>query len=82
MYSIMDTKTGIYNPPFFNHSHGEAERNFKQLVNDGKSTVHLHPTDFDLYYVGDYDDNSGKLMPKPAPEHIIKAVDLLSKQEQ
>lgn len=74
MYSIRDSKGELFNTPFFNKSHGEAERNFRTLVNDGKSTVNKYPEDFDLYYLGDYDDNDGKCIPLDTPQHIIKAV--------
>ena len=73
MYSIFDSKAQVYNPPFFNLTHGEAERNFSQLVSDPKSTLFLYPKDFDLYYLGEYDDNTGKFNPCP-PTHMCSAV--------
>lgn len=76
MYSIRDQKADIFHPPHFQKTHGEAERNFKTLVNDPKSQPALYPEDFDLYYVGDYDDNTGKVTPLDTPQHIIKAVQL------
>ena len=78
IFAIRDQKAEVYNTPFYQHSHGEAERNFKTLVNDGKSTVSQYPEDFDLYYLGDYDDNTGLVKSLDTPQHIVKAIALKS----
>lgn len=81
VYSIRDQKSEVFNTPFYKKSHGEAERDFKTLVNDEKSTVNKYPEDFDLYYLGDYNDNDGKFMPLDTPQHIVKAVQCLNKEQ-
>lgn len=81
MYSIRDSKAEVFNPPFFKHTHGEAERDFRNLVNDEKSFVNKYPEDFDLFYLGQFDDQTGKIEPLPTPEHQLKAV-MLKKQSQ
>lgn len=80
-FSIRDSKSEVFNTPFFNKTMGEAERNFRTLVNDEKSTVHKFPEDFDLYWIGDYDDNSGTMKTLDTPQHIIKAVQVLNTQQ-
>lgn len=64
----------IYNQPFHAHTHGEAERNFARLVKDEKSTVAQFPEDFDLFYLGTYDDQTGKYDSLDTPQHIAKAI--------
>lgn len=76
MYSIRDTKAEVFGAPFYKNTHGEAERDFQRLIRDEKSTVNQYPEDFDLYYLGDYDDQSGKVRPADSPQHIVKAVQL------
>lgn len=76
IYSIRDAKAEIYNAPFFQKTHGEAERSFKTVANDPKSTVCQHPEDFDLWYLGTYDDQSGIIESLATPQHISKAVDM------
>lgn len=76
VFSIRDSKGEIFHQPFFNKSHGEAERNFRELTNDQKSMISKYPEDFDLYYLGTYDDNSGRMEPLDTPQHIIKAVNV------
>lgn len=79
-YSIRDQKSEIFNSPFFKNTHGEAERDFRTLVNDDKSTVNKFPEDFDLYYVGDYDNNTGVFAPQSTPQIVIKAVQVLEQK--
>lgn len=73
MFSIRDSKSEIFNSPFYAKTTSEAERSFRQLTNDPKSTISQFPEDFDLYEVGTYDDNSGKVSPLDTPHHIVKA---------
>lgn len=78
IYSVRDAKAEVFGYPFYKKTHGEAERDFNTLCNDPKSTVFNFPDDFDLYYVGSYDDDTGKLTPLDTPQHIVKAVQLKS----
>jgi len=80
-YSIRDQKSEVYNTPFFKKTHGEAERDFRTLCNDEKSTVNKFPDDFDLYYVGDYDDNLGVFTPLQTPQHVIKAISCINRSQ-
>lgn len=74
VFSIRDAKGEIFNSPFFKKTLGEAERDFHQLCQDEKSMVAKYPDDYDLYYIGDYCDESGKMKPLDTPQHMVKAV--------
>jgi len=76
MYSIRDSKAEVYNTPFYQRSHGEAERAFTQLVGDDKSTVSKFPEDYDLYYLGTWDDQTGKGEVLDTPQHVVKAINV------
>lgn len=78
MYCVRDSKAEIYNNPFFSITHAEAERTFQSAVRDPKTKVGQYPEDFDLYYVGTYDDNTGKIMPTDSPQHIVKGINLVT----
>lgn len=80
-FSIRDSKGEVFNPPFYKHTHGEAERDFTSLVRDEKSMVSKYPEDFDLYHVGTYDDQTGVFKSLETPLHIIKAVNLAQKPQ-
>ncbi len=81
MFSIRDAKAEIFNPPFFKTTAGEAERDFHQAVNDPSTMLNKYPTDYDLYYLGEYDDMSGKFSNLESPQHVIKAVQLIKQPE-
>lgn len=76
LFTIRDTKAEFYGPPFVKKTPGEAERDFKSLVNDPKSNVHLYPEDYDLFMLGTYDDLTGKMELLPSPQHVVKAINL------
>lgn len=82
IYSIRDSKAEIFNTPFYQKTHGEAERNFRSLVNDDKSQVHKYPEDYALWYLGEYDDNTGAFQTLDQPQHILNAVQVLMPKNQ
>lgn len=73
-FSIRDQKAEVFNTPFFQKTHGEAERSFRAAVMDEKTQLNKYPEDFNLYYVGQYDDNTGVFEAKDAPEHVLGAI--------
>lgn len=79
IYSIRDSKSEIFNLPFFQNTHGEAERSFRETANDPKTLLNKYPEDYDLYYLGEYDESTGKLDVKESAEHIIKAIHCVKK---
>lgn len=79
MYTIRDAKIGAFRAPFFQNTHGEAERSFMTAVNDPQSQLHAYPEDFDLYYLGDYDDQSGTFQGLDTPQHVAKAITVVKK---
>lgn len=76
VYTIRDSKAEVFNTPFFQKSHGEAERSFRELINDEKSMVSKYPEDYDLYYLGQYDDQTGTIEALDTPQHMQKAVSI------
>lgn len=59
-------------------SMGEAERTFHQMAHDEKSIIWKYPQDFDLYYLGEFDDLTGKYKALDTPQHMTKGIDLLA----
>jgi len=72
VYAIRDVKANHYATPFFMASNGLAIRAFSDLVSDPKTTLNRHPDDFQLFVIGEYDDNSGELLPS-MPEFLSNA---------
>lgn len=77
IYAVKDLAVQAYGIPFFVRAKGEAVRSFQDEVNkkDGQSAIAAHPEDYELYYIGNYNDQTGEIEPL-APELIARAKDL------
>lgn len=78
IYSIRDNSAEVYGELWFEHTHGSAERQLRQLSNDPKSKVCAFPEDYSLYFIGEFDNKTGKFSGPAEPTHIVKAVQLKS----
>lgn len=61
LYSIYDSKAGIYYKPFVSRTKGEALRMFQQAANDSQTTIGQYPEDFVLFEIGSFDDTKGNV---------------------
>jgi hypothetical protein len=77
--SILDTAAGAYGRPAFVASEGVAIRQFQDEVNrvNDDNQLYKHPDDFNLFYLGTYDDNSGSMDLLAAPKLISRAKDVM-----
>jgi len=76
LISIRDQKGEAFAPPKAHKTIGEAERFLEHLVNknaDG-NFLHMYPEDFDLYHLGSFDDQTGKMKLFDSPRHLCKAI--------
>jgi len=76
LYTIRDSKGDFYQSPFPQKTHGEAERSFATLVNDPKTNIFNYPEDYDLYYLGEFNDKTGKFEGLDTPQHMQKAANV------
>lgn len=76
-YTVYDEKSLSYNPPFFAATDGAAMRSFHELANDLNTNVGKYPADFKLYYCGDYDTETGHLVPVSPLAHVADAIALV-----
>lgn len=60
VFSVYDTVASRYFPPLFRLEHGEALRDFKDMANDPGLVISKHASDFKLYYLGEWDDSTGR----------------------
>lgn len=77
-FSLLDTKVGMFHPPFFMSHEQQAFRAVSDLANDLSTTVGRHPADYSLVLVGSFDDQAGVLTPC-APEQLGLAVSFVRK---
>ncbi|WNK12667.1 MAG: nonstructural protein [Microvirus sp.] len=74
IFSVRDAKAGFFHPPRILNTHAEAEREFSTLVNDDKTMLGLYPTDHDLYYLGEFDKNTGRIIGLDSPQHMHNGI--------
>lgn len=80
IYSIRDSKGEVFNNPFLKLTHGEAERDFTQVVRDPKTTINAFPEDYDLWYLGTFDNVTGRFETLETPQHVTKAINVMSRK--
>ena len=74
LLSIRDSKADYYNQVITLKTVEEGVRAFGELVTDQRSMISKHPEDFDLYHLGEFDDQTGLIVTWDAPKHVMKAV--------
>lgn len=67
VFAIRDEKAEAFMAPFVMPAVGLALRAFSDLVNDAGSSVGKHPSDYQLYQIGEFDDSSGLLVASNTP---------------
>lgn len=85
--SIYDQGVGAFGRPAFVRSKGEAVRSFTDEVQRTGSDqlgnqMAQHPQDFQLFYVGSFDDDKGKFVDVPEmPEKLADALAVLQRRD-
>lgn len=59
MYSVRDGAVDTFMRPWFARSDGEARRGMMDEMSNPQSQLARHPEDFSLFYVGEFDDETG-----------------------
>lgn len=80
IYAIYDQKLEAYNRPFFLISEGVAIRAFQDEINNIDSELSKHPADYDLYKLGEYDEQTGEITPNK-PQLLANGKDLIYREE-
>lgn len=78
LYSIRDVKSS-YMQVLTDHNDATAIRGFKQAVMVPDSLMALHPTDFALYRVGQFDADTGEII-ACTPELLCDAAQFVRKE--
>lgn len=73
LVALYDRAIEGYGPIMTVHTRGEAIRSFKKEAETQGSNINAHPTDYELWQVGTYDDETGHITAQP--ERIARAED-------
>lgn len=61
-YAVKDLKAAAFAPPFFLGRDEVAVRTFADACKDPTHPMSKHPDDYELHYLGEFDDETGKLL--------------------
>lgn len=61
IYTVYDSKAETYTPPWFQHKEQMAIRTFGDCCNDKGHTFGMHPADYTLFAIGEFDDITGEI---------------------
>lgn len=78
--SVKDRAADVFNRPFFVPHRNVAIRDFTDEVNRSAADNQLnkHSDDFDLYLLGQFDDNTGFFVMEEQPVVLVRGKDVLS----
>lgn len=71
VYSVRDIKADAFAPPFFLGRDEVAARSFSDAIHDPKHPMASHPEDYELYCLGDFDDETGRIEPAQNPIFLV-----------
>lgn len=81
IFTVYDTAAGAYLPPMFLRSKGEAVRSFTDAVNASDHQFHRHASDYVLYHLGHWQDDTAAFVEEPhAPVRMLTGLDVLRKE--
>lgn len=77
--SVRDSAAEVFNRPFYVPHRNVAVRDFTDEVNreDPSNQLNKHPSDFDLYVLGEFDDNTGLHHLEPVPTVLVRGKDVV-----
>ena len=72
-FAVLDVKASAYGMPMFMSTRGLALRGFADACADSRSMLAQHPEDYQLFEIGEYDQNNGRLNSLEQPELVATA---------
>lgn len=70
MYTLFDNKVKNHGAPMLLQDHDLAKQEIK-LFMQLQAPRELNPIEFDLFYLGQFDTETGKMYPLEMPEHLV-----------
>lgn len=75
LYTIRDIKADFHMPPFTARTKGEAIRMLQATLNDPNHQFSKFPDDYQLHFVGIFNETTGVIEPLESIEYIGNGVD-------
>nr|DAW09797.1 MAG TPA: hypothetical protein [Microviridae sp.] len=83
LMSLRDLKAEQYGKPFTAITVGTAARDIQDMIGGGDKNNMLvsHPADFDLYHIGNFDDEAGEITAHQPTHRILNCGSLVQKDK-
>lgn len=79
IFSVYDSGASVYQRPFYARENAEAVRAFCDVVRDVESPWGMHPQDYTLMLIGDFNDADGTVGPSSTgPVKIITGLEAVA----
>lgn len=75
--AIRDSAINAYTRPFYVPAIGAAVRAFTDEVNRVDSDMHKHPEDYELFELGEFDEETGHIENRSEPRSLGRAKDVI-----
>lgn len=75
VFSVFDSKAKVFSNPFYCVNSGVAVRSFEQAVNDPASDFSRWSSDYTLFELGEFHDDSGLMKCLDTPVSLGLAVE-------
>lgn len=82
VYSVFDSKAGVYGQPFYSVNNESAMRDFIAAAMDKDTKIGYFPGDFTLFHLGVFNTMTGKISCSDVMENLGTALQLLSQWKQ
>lgn len=79
-FAVYDSKVKNYTKPLYHRNAAEAIRGFEQECNNPESQLNKFASDFTLFEIGEYDDETSILTPLPSPLSLGNALQFINVQ--
>lgn len=81
VFAYRDNKVAFMTP-FIDQNDESAIRGFSYAINSEKGVMNFAPSDYDLYKLGEFDTDTGKLIPLDVVELVISGSSVVGVKEK
>lgn len=82
LFSVYDSKSGVYSAPFMEHSNASGIRAFETGCKDKNTMMFSYPQDYTLFELGTFDDQTAKYELLATPKSLVMAQELVAKESE
>lgn len=77
LFALRDVKAGVYQVPFAFANDAVALRAVKDMLEDAREGIGRHASDYEVFCVGLYDQETGSITGLDKPEFVVQCAALM-----